>query len=252
MTHFVNPKDHGDKLVGTLIYPAFMICMASVVTGILFIFVVPNIAKIFASRKVALPIPTQVLIFVSTMMRDFWWLIVPLFIGAIWLTRRYFTSPTGRPKWDRFVLRAPVFGTLVRMVAIVRFSKTLGTLVGSGVQLLTAFDIVKTVLENDVLMKVIEAAHDAVKEGESIAAPLKRSGEFPPIVTHMIAVGERSGKLEDMLANIARSYDVQVASRLQALTSLLEPALLVFMGVIVAFIVFSILLPMMQITSFAG
>ena len=137
------------------------------------------------------------------------------------------------------------------MVAITRFAKTLSTLVSSGVPLLTAFDIVKTVVQNHVLENVIETVREAVKEGENIASPLKRSGEFPPIVTHMISVGERSGQLEEMLSNVARSYEVQVDARLQALTSLLEPVLLVFMGVVVAFIVFSILLPMLQLTSFA-
>jgi general secretion pathway protein F len=240
------------KLVGTMIYPIIMIVMASVVTSILFVFVVPKIAKIFEAQKVALPLPTQVLIFISTMAQNWWYVILPSIAGVIYLIRRYIKSEKGRPKWDRFVLRAPIFGPLVRMVAITRFAKTLGTLVGSGVPLLSAFDIVKTVVQNDLLMKTIETARDAVKEGESIANPLKRSGQFPPIVTHMIAVGEKSGKLEEMLGNIARSYDVQVGARLQALTSLLEPVMLVFMGVVVAFIVFAILLPMMQLTSFAG
>jgi general secretion pathway protein F len=137
------------------------------------------------------------------------------------------------------------------MIAITRFSKTLSTLLGSGVPLLAAFDIVKNVVQNTVLLRVIEMARDGVKEGESIAAPLKRSGEFPPIVTHMIAIGERSGSLEEMLGNIARSYEVQVDSRLRAMTSILEPLLIVVMGIVVAFIVFSVLMPMMEISSFA-
>ncbi len=139
----------------------------------------------------------------------------------------------------------------MRMVAIVRFSKTLSTLLGSGVPLLTAFDIVKNVVQNTVLLNVIETARDAVKEGDSIAAPLKRSGEFPPIVTHMIAIGEKSGTLEEMLGNVAKAYEVQVDSRLRAMVSILEPIMIVFMGVVVAFIVFSILLPMLQLASFA-
>lgn len=240
------------KLIGTMIYPVIMIMMASVVTGILFVFVIPKISKIFEAQKVALPLPTQVLMAVSAFAKAYWPIMIPLVIIGLIAFRRYIRSPQGKPRWDRFVLKAPLFGTLVRMVAITRFSKTLGTLVGSGVPLLTAFDIVKAVVQNDVLMKVIEKARDSVKEGDSIAGPLKRSGEFPPIVTHMIAVGEKSGQLESMLANVARSFEVQVNARLQAMTSLLEPVLLVFMGVIVAFIVFSILLPMLQLSTFAG
>ena len=137
------------------------------------------------------------------------------------------------------------------MIAVTRFSRTLATLLGSGVPLLTAFDIVKNVVQNMTLSDVIETVRDAVKEGDSIAAPLQRSREFPPIVTHMIAVGEKSGQLEDMLENVARAYESQVDARLRAMTSILEPLMIIFLGVIVAFIVFSILLPMLQISSFA-
>jgi len=240
------------KLVGTLIYPIIMIFMAVVVTAILFVFVIPKIALIFEAQRQALPLPTVILIGMSSFITDWWMLLIPSIVGFIYGIRGYFRSERGRPKWDRFVLRAPIFGPLVRMVAITRFSKTLGTLISSGVPLLTAFDIVKAVVQNNTLMEVIETCRDSVKEGESIASPLKRSGEFPPIVTHMIAVGEKSGQLEEMLNNVAKSYEVQVDARLQALTSLLEPILLVFMGVVVAFIVFSILLPMLQVSSFAG
>jgi general secretion pathway protein F len=239
------------KLVGTMVYPVIMVVMAVAVTGILFIFVIPKIAKIFEAQKVALPLPTQILMFCSGLARDYWYVAVALLVASVWGFQKYIRSEKGRPKWDAFVLKAPLFGPLVRMVAITRFTKTLGTLLGSGVPLLNAFDIVKNVVQNTVLLNVIETARDCVKEGESIAAPLKRSGEFPPIVTHMIAIGEKSGQLEEMLNNIARSYEVQVDARLRAMTSLLEPLLLVFMGVIVAFIVFSILLPMLQISSFA-
>lgn len=239
------------KLIGTMIYPIIMIFMAGGVMGILFIFVIPKISKIFEAQKVALPLPTQVLMSLSSFSRDWWFIIMPMIFGAMYGFKRYINSKNGRPWWDKFVLEVPLFGPLVRMVAVTRFCKTLGTLVASGVPLLGAFDIVKNVVQNTVLLKVIETARDCVKEGESIAAPLKRSGQFPPIVTHMIAIGEKSGQLEQMLNNIARSYEVQIDSRLRAMTSLLEPLLLVFMGVVVAFIVFSILLPMLQISSFA-
>ena len=240
------------KLIGTMVYPLLMVIMAFAVVGVLLIFVIPKIARIFESQKATLPLPTRLLIGASSFTKDWWFVFVPAIIGAIYLARRYINSPRGRPHWDQFILTAPIFGPLVRMVAITRFCKTLSTLLGSGVPLLAAFDIVKNVVQNQVLLQVIEVARDCVKEGESIAAPLKRSGQFPPIVTHMIAVGERSGTLEEMLSNVARSYDVQVDARLRAMTSLLEPLLLVFMGAIVAMIVFAVLLPMLQMSSFAG
>src|SRR5438874_13767766 len=142
------------------------------------------------------------------------------------------------------------YTTLFRSLALGRFAKTLATLLSSGVPLLTALDIVKNIVHNSLLASVIEDARDAIREGESIAAPLKRSGQFPPLVHHMIAIGEKSGQLEEMLQNVARSYDAQVEIRIGALTSLLEPLRIVVMGVGVAFIVFSILMPIMQLTSF--
>jgi general secretion pathway protein F len=150
------------------------------------------------------------------------------------------------------VLRFPVFGRLVRLVAIGRFARTLATLLQSGVPLLTAMDIVRNVVGNERLAEVIDQARDAIREGESIAAPLKRSGEFPPLVHHMVSVGERSGALEEMLGNVADAYEDQVETTVGALTSLLEPLMIVGMGVVVAFIVFSVLMPILQINTLAG
>ncbi|MBJ80620.1 MAG: type II secretion system protein GspF [Myxococcales bacterium] len=239
------------KLLGALFYPLVMIVMAVGVTALLFVVVIPKISKIFESQNVALPLPTQVLIMLSDFTKNYWYLAILLLCLAAYGFKRYINSEKGRPKWDSFLLAAPIFGPLVRMVAVTRFTKTLATLLGSGVPLLTSFDIVKNVVQNSRLTKVIETARDCVKEGESIAAPIKRSGEFPPIVSHMIAVGERSGQLEEMLGKIAEAYEVQVDARLRMLTSTLEPLVLVVLGVIVAFIVFSILLPMLEISSFA-
>ncbi len=240
------------KLVGTMIYPIILVMMAFMVTGILFVFVIPKLKMIFDAQKVALPLPTQILIGLSTFTKDWGLLCVPFVVLFAYLFIRYIRSARGKPKWDRFVLKTPLFGSLVRMIAVTRFAKTLGTLLSSGVPMLAAFDIVQAVVQNDLLQEVIGTARDAVKEGEAIAQPLKRSGEFPPIVVHMIAIGEKSGQLEDMLNHVARSYEVQIDARLQAMTSILEPVMLVFMAVIVAFIVFSVLLPMLQITTFAG
>ena len=159
-------------------------------------------------------------------------------------------TPPGRLWRDTQALKMPIFGSLFRMLAVSRFSRTLSTLLSSGVPLLKAMEIVKNVLDNAKLEKVIETATGSIREGESIAAPLKRSGDFPPIVTHMIAVGEKSGQLEVMLENVAKAYDTQVDTRVQALTSLLEPLIIVFMGGAVGFIAFSILMPLIQMSDF--
>lgn len=162
----------------------------------------------------------------------------------------FLATPAGVVWRDAQMLRLPLFGTIVRMVAVARFSRTLATLLSSGVPLLKAMDIVKNVLGNAKLAHVIETATGSIREGESIALPLKRSGDFPPIVTHMIAVGEKSGQLEQMLENVARAYDTQVETRVQAMTSLLEPLIIVVMGAGVGFIAFSILMPLIQMNDF--
>jgi general secretion pathway protein F len=162
----------------------------------------------------------------------------------------FLAKPEGRLWRDGMILKAPLIGPLARMLAVARFSRTLATLLQSGVPLLKSMDIVKNVLDNAKLEKVVETAAGSIREGESIAVPLKRSGEFPPIVTHMIAVGEKSGELETMLENVAKAYDTQVDTRVQALTSLLEPLIIVFLGGAVGFIAFSILMPLIQMNDF--
>jgi len=239
-----------NKIMGAMLYPAIMMLVGVGIVAILFIVVIPKVTTIFADMNVTLPWTTQILITTSNFARDYWYLMlaaVPLFI---WGVRRYVRTAHGRGWWDRTKLNAPIFGELVRMLSLARFAKTLATLLSSGVPLLTALDIVKNIVNNSILSKVIEDARDAIREGESIAAPLKRSGQFPPLVHHMIAIGEKSGQLEEMLQNVARSYDAQVDIRVSALTSLLEPIMIVGMGVGVAFIVFSILMPIMQLNTF--
>jgi general secretion pathway protein F len=239
-----------NKLIGAMIYPALMIVVGIAIIGVLFVVVIPKVTKIFDDMAVTLPWSTQMLIAVSTFVRDYWYAIVVGVPLLAWGFRRYIRTPAGRAWFDRSQLKVPVLGEMIRMLAISRFAKTLSTLLSSGVPLLTSLDIVRNIVENTVLSKVIENARDAIREGESIAAPLKRSGQFPPLVHHMIAIGEKSGQLEEMLGNVAKSYDSQVDMRVSALTSLLEPVMIVFMGVVVAFIVFSILLPIMQLNTF--
>ncbi len=162
----------------------------------------------------------------------------------------YIATPAGKIWKDGAMLKLPIFGQLLRMLAVTRFSRTLATLLQSGVPLLKAMEIVRNVLDNAKLEQVVEEAAASIREGQSIAEPLKRSGDFPPIVVHMIAVGERSGQLEAMLENVARAYDAQVETRVQALTSLLEPLMIVIMGGAVGFIAFAILMPLIQMNDF--
>jgi general secretion pathway protein F len=239
-----------NKLLGAMLYPIIMVVVGIAIVSILFVVVIPKVTKIFEDMNATLPWTTQLLIAISSFARDYWWAMLvgaPLLVAGF---QRYIRSPRGRAWFDRTQLKLPVFGDLVRMLAISRFAKTLATLLSSGVPLLISLDIVKNIVHNTVLSKVIEDARDAIREGESIAAPLKRSGQFPPLVHHMIAIGERSGQLEDMLQNVARSYDSQVDMRIAALTSLLEPMMIVVMGAGVAFIVFSILMPIMNLNTF--
>lgn len=240
------------KVVATLTYPVVMVAFSSVILGILFTYVIPKITKVLEDAKVALPWTTRALIAFSTFVHDFWWaaaLVAAL--GAVGLAR-WRRTPPGRARWDVWVLSLPIFGGLIRQIAIARFSRTLATLLKSGVPLLTSLDIVKNIVGNTRLAHVIEESRDAIREGESIAAPLRRSGEFPPLVYHMVSIGERSGQLEEMLGNVADAYDSQVETKVAALTSLLEPAMIVFMGLAVAFIVFSVLMPILQINTVAG
>lgn len=253
LTHFMEGQAKlKGKVTAALAYPILMLIIGTVLISVLMIAVVPNVVTIFESMDQALPWYTALLIFTSDMMGSYWWAIALFIFVFQWAFRRWKRTPEGRLKWDAFTLRMPVFGKLLMMVAIARFSRTLATLLASGVALLGAMDIVKNVLQNALLEKVIQDAIGSIREGQSIAEPLKKSGHFPPIVTHMIAIGEKSGQLENMLENVADSYDAAVETRVQVLTSLLEPLMIVVMGGAVAFIAISILMPLIQMSSFAG
>jgi general secretion pathway protein F len=240
------------KIAGTMAYPIAMMVIGSLIMGVLFTVVIPKITQIFENTSAVLPWYTVVTIGVSSFMARYWWILVLALGLAVWGFARWKHTTAGHASWDRFKLRAPIFGGIVRQIAIGRFARTLSTLLKSGVPLLTALDIVKNILGNVRLAEVVDQARDAIREGESIAAPLKRSGEFPPLVYHMVAIGERSGALEEMLGNVADAYEDQVETTVAALTSLLEPIMIVAMGVVVAFIVFSVLMPILQINNLAG
>ena len=234
------------KVVGAMIYPILMACVSAAVMAILMVAVVPKITAIYADTEKVLPWNTQMLIWVSTIIGEYWFLIALSIPLAALGFRAWVRSDAGRSLWDRMVLKLPLVGGLARQIAIARFCRTFGTMLASGVPLLRAMEVSREILGNTTLMKVIDKAREQIAQGESIAATLKRSGQFPSIVTHMIAVGERAGQLEQMLTNVADAYDADTDTKLTRLTSLLEPIMIVVMGGSVAFIVFSILGPIMD------
>jgi general secretion pathway protein F len=234
------------KVTAALAYPVLMMFIGVVMVSVLMVAVVPKVVSIFDNLGQELPWYTRLLIGVSNIFAHYWWALILLVIGSVWGFRRWRSTPAGRMKWDGFVLRVPIFGKLNRLVAVARFSRTLSTLLASGVQLLTAMGIVKNVLGNAVLETVVTTAIGSIREGESIAEPLRRSGEFPPMVTHMIAVGEKTGQLEQMLDNVSRAYEADVEVKVVALTSLLEPLMIMILGGVVGFIAMAILMPLVQ------
>jgi general secretion pathway protein F len=234
------------KVTNAILYPALMLIVGVSVLFFLMTFVVPKITAVFASLKQALPWPTVVLMNTSHFLADYWAVILGGIGVVVWAVRRAMKTEPGRLTADRWLLKIPLIGEVARMVAISRLTSTLATMLASGVQLLDAMDVAKRVMNNGVLEHAVEGARQNIREGETIAEPLKRSGEFPALVTHMIAVGERSGEMEEMLRRIGHIYDGEVERVITRFTSLLEPIMILIMGVLVFFIVVAILLPIFE------
>jgi len=229
---------------------AYPVIMFFIGTGILFFlvtFIVPQIADIFTDLKQTLPLPTLILISVSSFLESFWWLVLLVLGGILIILRQFLKTPKGTYLWDKLKLRAPVFGSINIKMAMARFGRTLGSLVQNGVPLLSALEIVRSIVNNTLITKDIDNAMEQIGEGKSLAVPLGQSRWFPPIAVQMIAVGEQSGELENMLNKFADIYEGETESQIMALTALLEPIMILGMAVSVAFIVFSILLPIFEI-----
>lgn len=239
-----------NKILAAMAYPAFMMLVGSFMVWIMLVVVVPKVMHIFESFDQVLPWYTRLLIAVSTFLQGYWWLLLALVVVGIWVFTAWKRRPKGRASWDSFKLKLPIFGRLARMIAVSRFARTLSTLLGSGVPIMKALDITKHVLGNVELMGVVEEARISIQEGESIAEPLQRSGKFDPIVTHMIAIGEKGGQLEEMLTTVADSYDAQVDAKVSTLTALLEPIMIIAMGGTSGAIIMAILSPLMRMNQF--
>ena len=236
------------KISSSLVYPAVVVSMAFIITAVLLLKVVPTFKGIFDVLGGQLPIPTQILIFMSDVFRKYFLFLVIFMAGLIFLFRKYIATEKGRYNFDKAQLKAPVLGELFRKLSVAKFSRTFSTLVKSGVSVLNALDIVSKTSGNKVVEEAVVSCSKAVRDGESIAAPLLRSGVFPPMVCRMISVGEQTGKLENMLTKIADFYDEQVDSATSALTSMIEPLVIAFLGIVVGGIVISLFLPVFKIS----
>ncbi len=232
------------KINSALAYPLIMFAIGALVVFFLVTFIVPNITQIFEEMHQTLPFVTVLLITVSGFMKSFWWLLAAIILLAF-LAAKYMLLKTekGIYAWDRFKFKVPLFGVLNQKIALARFSRTLGTLLQSGVPLLASLEIVADIVDNRLMADAIRLAARDVEEGQTLSLPLARSGFFPPMASEMIAVGEQSGTLEIMLQRIANAYETEAAARIMTLTSLLEPLMILVMGFMVGFIVVSVLLP---------
>ncbi len=237
------------KVIGGMTYPAVMFFVAIAVLIGIFTFVIPKLQQIFVSMNKQLPWTTELLIWISVQVTTWWPAMGMGCVAGGYLFNRYINTTKGREKWDSFKLSAPVFGKVTRMVAINRFASTMATLLASGVPILTAMSIARNLVGNVHIARAIENARSNITEGQSIAEPLKRSGEFPPLVIHMISIGERTGELPTMLKNVSDSYEEQVTTAIDSMTALLEPAMIIFMGGTVGFIVVSVIMPLMEMSN---
>ncbi|MEK7307072.1 MAG: type II secretion system inner membrane protein GspF [Nitrospirota bacterium] len=237
-----------NKVVSAMAYPIFMLIIGIAILSGLIIFVIPKVTEVFSEMHQALPLPTIILIGISSLLKSYWWILAAIAICGTYLFRLYIDTEGGRRRYDRLLLNLPVAGKLIRMLSVSRFTRTLSTLLSSGIPLLQSLDIVKNLVGNKVLEAAIDSARKNIREGEGIAEPLRRSGVFPSLVVHMISLGEKSGELEGMLLKISDTYDNEVDTTISSLTSLLAPVMILVMGLIVLFIVIAILQPIFNLS----
>lgn len=241
------------KVSSAMTYPIIMMTVTIGLLSFLFIFLIPKMVTVFeASPNLQLPWYTVRLIDASQFLVNYWYLVFGSVVILFLLFKNWKSTPAGANQWDAISLKLPVIGPTVRMVAVSRFTRTLATLLNGGVPMLAALDIVRNVVNNHVLAIAIDEARSNISEGESIAGPLKKSGQFPPIVIHMVNIGEKTGELENMLSQVSDAYDFQVKTKLEGLTSLMGPIVIVMMGLAIGMIVVAVMVPMFEMANIAG
>jgi len=234
------------RLRAALVYPLFMAVIGTAILCVLLTYIVPNIIQVFNEMERVLPLPTLILIHLSSVLQRFWWVFLLIIGAAVVCTCRYAQTPGGRRMWNLVQLRCPIVGSVVHNVILARVSSTLGSLLESGVGLLASMQIVRALVNNVQVSEVIDAAMERIEKGQSMTGALSDSRWFPPTFVQMVAVGEQSGSLEKMLKKVSASYEREVETAILAMTSLLEPIMIAVMGLAVGFIVVSILLPIFE------
>lgn len=240
------------KVMGTMAYPAFMALFAVAIISFLVVVIVPRITRLFERQEQDLPRMTEMLIASTNFIRDYWYLLIGGVLLGFWIWRMYVSRPEGRLNWDRFKLRLPVFGGLYLKLICGRFSRTLGTMLESGLTITKSLDVVSTVLQNAHVEKAMEDVKAGVRRGKDLAVPMKQTGIFPSLLLYMIELGQRSGELESMLIKVADTYDDDVQVTVDAMVSLLEPIIIIVMGIFVGLLVLSILLPILNMSTNMG
>jgi type IV pilus assembly protein PilC len=248
-THIEKMEELKKKIKSALVYPAMIVTVAIGVTIILMVFVVPVFEKLFAGIGSTLPMPTRVVIAISNIFKSYLPIVIAIVVALVIVLQRYYKTENGKRRIDGTILKLPIFGELLRKVAIARFARTLGTLVSSGVPILESLNIVAGAAGNKVVEEAILRGRISISEGQSISEPLSQSGVFPMMVTQMISVGETTGSLELMLNKVADFYESEVDTAVATLSSMLEPVLMIFLGVIVGGLVISMYLPIFKMAS---
>ncbi|NWF55262.1 MAG: type II secretion system F family protein [Syntrophaceae bacterium] len=240
-------KEVRDFLVSVMIYPLILTAVSGASIVILVTFVIPRFAKIFSDMGQTIPLPTQIMLTLSQVVRDYWWVGAGVVALAYFSLKAYNQAEERRLRWDRSKLRWPAVGSIIKKVEVARFARTLSTLLQSGVPILSALSLVKEISQNLAVSRAIGNIHDRLREGKAIARTLEETGVFPPLAIHMISVGEETGRMEEMLAKVAETYETDVQTSVKRFVSMLEPLIILVMGAVVGFIVISMLLAIFSI-----
>ncbi len=231
-----------DYIKSALVYPVFLLCVGGLSIIILMTYVIPRFSVIFADLGGAIPLSTQALLMMSQFLRSYWWALLVLLVGGSIVLKRFSHTASGRLKIDRIKMKMPVLKDFIQKIEVARFTRTLGTLVRSGVPILQALKLVQEIIGNRVIADALRPVHDRIKEGERLSKPLADTGAFPSLAVQMITVGEETGQLEQMLLRVAENYEKITRNMVKRLISFLEPAMILVMGIVVAFIVISMLM----------